>query len=211
MRSLPPFAAAYVRRFTCRSRSPLASGPPGRTDVSISIRAAAGPPAPLTRSVSAALASGRPRSGVFIPAAAGVRRRFSVAGTYPGRTRGAVWRPGAPPDGTGALRRDVRMRSTAGSSKSGSGWRWAPGMRTCSASSSSGASPSPALVSILGLAAAVATTRYLEALLFGVVPLDPLTFRRCGWSCCAGVATTAALIPALRATRIDPLMALRSE
>ncbi len=48
----------------------------------------------------------RPRSGVFVPATAGVRRRFSVSGTYPVRTRGAVWRPRPPPDGTGALRRD---------------------------------------------------------------------------------------------------------
>ena len=63
---------------------------------------------------------------------------------------------------------------------------------------------------ILGLAAAATATRYLEALLFGVVPLDPLTFAVVA-VVLAGVATTAALIPALRATRIDPLMALRSE
>ncbi len=63
---------------------------------------------------------------------------------------------------------------------------------------------------ILGLAAAATAARYLEALLFGVVPLDPLTFAVVA-VVLAGVATTAALIPALRATRIDPLVALRSE
>ena len=63
---------------------------------------------------------------------------------------------------------------------------------------------------ILGLAGAMATTSYLEALLFGVVPLDQPTF--IGVACLlAVVAATAASIPARRATRIDPLVALRSE
>ena len=63
---------------------------------------------------------------------------------------------------------------------------------------------------ILGLAAAATATRHLEALLFGVAPLDPMTFAVVA-VVLAGVTTTAALIPALRATRIDPLVALRSE
>jgi ABC-type antimicrobial peptide transport system permease subunit len=63
---------------------------------------------------------------------------------------------------------------------------------------------------ILGLAGAVATSSYLEALLFGVVPLDPPTF--IGVACLlAMVAATAAAIPAQRATRIDPLAALRAQ
>jgi putative ABC transport system permease protein len=68
-----------------------------------------------------------------------------------------------------------------------------------------------ALVGVaIGLAAAVATTRYLTALLFGVQPLDWVTF--------AGVALllsatglVASYLPALRATRADPLAALREE
>ena len=55
---------------------------------------------------------------------------------------------------------------------------------------------------ILGIAASVATTSYLEALLFGVVPLDQPTF--IGVACLlAVVAATAASIPgSRRATRI---------
>jgi ABC-type antimicrobial peptide transport system permease subunit len=63
---------------------------------------------------------------------------------------------------------------------------------------------------ILGLALSVALGRLLTTLLFGVQPLDAMTF--------AGVlvvlAVTAALsiaAPAWRATRIDPAVALRTE
>jgi putative ABC transport system permease protein len=63
---------------------------------------------------------------------------------------------------------------------------------------------------IVGLAGAIAVTRYLEKMLFGVSALEPITF--------VGVSIVFALIafcayyaPARRATKIDPLVALRYE
>jgi putative ABC transport system permease protein len=62
---------------------------------------------------------------------------------------------------------------------------------------------------VLGLAGAIAAARYVENQLFGIAPRDPMTF--------AGVcvmlfvvATAACLIPARRAMRVDPALALRS-
>ena len=62
----------------------------------------------------------------------------------------------------------------------------------------------------LGLAGAAAVTRYLHGMLFGLTPLDPTTFIGVA-ALFAAVATLAALLPAHRATRIDPLVALRNE
>ena len=63
---------------------------------------------------------------------------------------------------------------------------------------------------VLGLGGAVATTRFTRGMLFGVEPLDPLTF---GGTAVVllFVALAAALIPAWRATRVDPVECLRSE
>jgi predicted permease len=60
----------------------------------------------------------------------------------------------------------------------------------------------------LGLGAAAASTRYFEALLFGLTPLDPLTFLVVPLTFALLVAF-ASYIPARRATRVDPLSALR--
>jgi putative ABC transport system permease protein len=62
----------------------------------------------------------------------------------------------------------------------------------------------------LGLAGAIAVTRYLESLLFGVKPIDVITFAAVALGLVI-VALIAALIPARRATRVDPLTALRYE
>ena len=62
---------------------------------------------------------------------------------------------------------------------------------------------------LLGLFACLAVMRYLEALLFGIVPLDPATLVGVALSVLV-VATVAAIIPAIHATRIDPIVALRS-
>ena len=62
----------------------------------------------------------------------------------------------------------------------------------------------------IGLAVAAATTRSLGGLLFGLTPLDPAIFMGVA-ALFAIVATLAALFPAHRATRVDPLVALRNE
>ena len=61
-----------------------------------------------------------------------------------------------------------------------------------------------------GLAAAALTTQAIASRLFGVPPLDPWTI---GGACIvlAALALAATLLPALRATRADPVGALRSE
>ena len=53
-------------------------------------------------------------------------------------------------------------------------------------------------------------TRYLGELLFGLTPLDPATFISVT-VLFASIATMAAFVPACRATRVDPLIALRFE
>jgi ABC-type antimicrobial peptide transport system permease subunit len=62
----------------------------------------------------------------------------------------------------------------------------------------------------VGVAAAFGLTRLLNAQLFGVKPSDPLTFIAVPVILLA-VALAAACIPALRASRVDPLVALRHE
>ena len=63
---------------------------------------------------------------------------------------------------------------------------------------------------ILGLAGAFAVTRVLQTFLFGVTPTDPIAFTVVTLLLMT-VGMTAAWLPARRATRIDPVAALRAE
>lgn len=62
----------------------------------------------------------------------------------------------------------------------------------------------------LGVAGAAATTRYLQSLLFGLTPLDLSTFVAVA-ALFTSIATLASYAPARRATKVDPLVALRAE
>ena len=63
---------------------------------------------------------------------------------------------------------------------------------------------------VIGVAASWALAQSLSSLLFGVTAADPVTFA--GMLMVLGiVATLAGYLPARRASRIDPLVALRAE
>jgi predicted permease len=62
----------------------------------------------------------------------------------------------------------------------------------------------------IGLSGSVALTRTVESLLFGVTPTDPLTFGSVTLLL-GGAGLLACYVPARRATRVDPVVALRCE
>jgi putative ABC transport system permease protein len=63
---------------------------------------------------------------------------------------------------------------------------------------------------LLGIGGAMAATRALSSMLYGVRPADPLTLAAVSLLL-AVVALAACYLPARRATRVDPMLALRSE
>jgi ABC-type antimicrobial peptide transport system permease subunit len=63
---------------------------------------------------------------------------------------------------------------------------------------------------VIGLVGAFALTRFLTSQLYGITPTDPATFLGVSFLL-ATIALVATLVPALRATRVDPVIALREE
>jgi putative ABC transport system permease protein len=63
---------------------------------------------------------------------------------------------------------------------------------------------------LIGVAGGLCLTRFLQSLLFGISAADPLTFASVALLLTL-VATAACYIPARRATRVDPMVALRYE
>jgi len=62
----------------------------------------------------------------------------------------------------------------------------------------------------IGVCAAIFLSRFMASLLFGVRPIDPVTFVGAPLLLIL-VALAASFIPAHRATKVDPLVALRYE
>ena len=67
-----------------------------------------------------------------------------------------------------------------------------------------------ALGMVAGLLAALALTRFMAGLLYGVRPADPATLAAVALLL-GGIALLARYIPARRATAVDPVVALRCE
>jgi putative ABC transport system permease protein len=63
---------------------------------------------------------------------------------------------------------------------------------------------------VLGIGVAVVLTRVMSAFLFGVGPMDPVTYAVVSGAL-GGVALLATYLPARRASRVDPVVALRAE
>jgi len=104
----------------------------------------------------------------------------------------------------------LRGMGAGGRTRSGCGWHWGASRRQILrlvvvrglATSLSGAA--------IGLAAAFELTHALSGMLYGVTATDPLVFTAAPLLM-IGVSAAASYMPAAKAVRIDPLIALRYE
>ncbi len=62
---------------------------------------------------------------------------------------------------------------------------------------------------LIGIGVAMVVTRVMSTFLFGVGPMDPVTYAAVS-AMLAAVALAGTCLPARRATRVDPLVALRA-
>jgi putative ABC transport system permease protein len=181
----------------------------GSTEFGLSVRPAAGAPMQLRRSIADALAAVdpavsfafRPLSEQVDAAIARERLLAALSGVFGLLALGlaAIGLYGVASDSTGRRTAEIGIRMALGAQR--------PAVIALVLRRSLGLT-SAGLV--LGLLGAAAVTRYLAGMLFGLSPLDPATFA--GVSVLfAAVATFAAWLPARRASRIDPLAALRCD
>jgi ABC-type antimicrobial peptide transport system permease subunit len=68
----------------------------------------------------------------------------------------------------------------------------------------------PLVGMLLGVIVSIAVTRFLQSTLYGISPRDPGVFAT-GIAVLLLAAASACLIPALRATRVDPTEAMRAD
>ena len=108
-----------------------------------------------------------------------------------------------------SARRDLR-RDVISVQAPGIGIRWRSARKTGSDSHVRRARRRLAAVDRVRLIAAAVLTRFMSTMLFNVKPGDPLTYL----AVCAGLVMAtviASYVPALRATSVDPVQALRAE
>ena len=116
----------------------------------------------------------------------------------------------AGPGGSRHLRRDVVRGGRAARARSGCAWRWARRLAMCSSLILRQGMTLALIGSVIGLAIAFGATRLLKSVLYGVSAIDPMTFIGVTFLL-APVAFLACWIPARRASRVDPMIALRAE
>jgi predicted permease len=181
----------------------------GMTGIGLSVRPAAGASMPLRRSIADALTAVdplvsfdfRPLSEQVDAAIARERLLAALSGAFGLLALGlaAIGLYGVASDSIGRRTAEIGLRMALGAQRSAV---IALVLRRSLALTSAGL--------VLGLLGAAAVTRYLAGMLFGLSPLDPTTFAGVSMLF-AAVATFAAWLPARRASRIDPLAALRHD